>query len=209
MKIQASLISFIISISVCAQNGYVKLYNSDSVAKGYIRYYYPANGLRGIEIWRNKNDKHPLRFGMEMISEYSFKRDTFKVFRNYTPFQESKVYIDFAIAKVISRAKISLYEIKDFEKPNKNNITGFIPKVDDNFFVRDKLVPIYGNDTPLLYILEDRSNGYIKAISIQEDKMKQVLSEFLPEKYLIKYEEVKGKIRYKDIPDLVKLYNSK
>jgi hypothetical protein len=59
------------------------------------------------------------------------------------------------------------------------------------------------------YILEDKQTGYLRALPSKKEKLLESLADFFPEKYIAKYEEVKGKIKYKSIPALVELYNSK
>ena len=60
-----------------------------------------------------------------------------------------------------------------------------------------------------IYILEDSKNGFLTAIPNAKEELETKLADYLPEKYLRKYTEVNGKIKYKTIPELVKLYNSK
>jgi len=197
MKTALILAFILMSANLSAQYGYVKLHENDSLLRGYLRFYYPVSGSRGYELWKNKNDKHPRRLTLDMITELAIKKDTFKIFRSLTPFQNSEVYIELVRGQIISRGKVILYEIREFKNPN-----GIAPN--GGTYIRDENFSITG-----FYMIEDRSTGYLKAISADKEKMNQTLHEFFPEKYLTKYREVKGKIKYKTIPDLVKLYNSK
>jgi len=60
-----------------------------------------------------------------------------------------------------------------------------------------------------MYILEDEKTGLLRALPSKKDRLIESLKEFFPEKYITKYNEVKGVINYKSVPDVVKLYNSK
>jgi hypothetical protein len=156
------------------------------------------SGDRGIELWRDKRDKHAKRISREMISEYAIEKDTFKMFRSFMPFQESEVFIELAAAKIISRGKIILYEIKEFKNPNFMDAkTGLVVVYDSNF------------QENYFYVIEEKATGNKRAISTNKEKMSEALLDFFPEKYLTKYAEVNGKIKYKTIPNVVKLYNSK
>ena len=67
----------ILNLSVChlfAQNGYVRLGN-DSTIIGYLKYYTSIkDGHPGIEVWRTKKDKEPIRIPKWQIDEYAIKR---------------------------------------------------------------------------------------------------------------------------------------
>src|SRR6185369_1201795 len=118
MKSLLTALFLVWSIDSFCQNGFVKLTN-DSILVGYLKHYTPVSGRRGIEVWKDKRDKHPAKFLLEAISEYAVNKDTFKIFREFLPFQESDVYIELAQAKIISRGKVILYKIEEFKNPNR------------------------------------------------------------------------------------------
>jgi hypothetical protein len=190
------------SFKLSGQNGYIKL-DSDSTLVGYLRYYVAIkDGHQGIELWRTKKDKNPLKIPKRAISEYAIKKDTFKVLHQFQPFHGTQTYFEVVDAKLKSRGKVNLYIIENYQNVNRVSTYtggGLIPAIIDESL---------GNHT-YMYILEDKKTGFLKALPSKKEKLKESLMDFFPEKYIIKYDEVKGEISYKSVPDLVELYNSK
>lgn len=191
-----------------AQNGYVKI-DEDSTIVGFLRNYISVkDGEHGIEVWRTKTDKNPLRIPKRAIIEYAIKKDTFKVLHQFTPFSDHGNYFELAEAKLKSKGKVNLYIIKDHDGPgtvSSHTGGGLIPAIIDESLGNPQRYQ------SVIYILEDKS-GYLKALPSKEEELKEILMEFFPDRYITKYAEVKakkGKITYKSVPDLVQLYNSK
>jgi hypothetical protein len=192
----------LLSTNLYAQNGYIK-WGDDSMRVGYLRTYVALkNGQQGIELWRTKKDKLPLKIPKAKISEYAIKKDTFKVLHQYKPFPNRSIYFELVDAKLKVSGKVNLYIIENFHNANRvSNYTvgGLIPAIIDEGM---------GNFT-FLYILEDRKTGFIKAMSSRKEELMESLLDFFPENYIIKYGSVKGEIKYRSLPEVVKLYNSK
>ncbi len=116
--------AFIIILSLSTtqlwgQNGYVILKN-DSTISGYLRYYTSINdGHQGIELWRTKKDKDPLKISRQTINEYAIKKDTFKVLHHFVPFQGDKTYFEIVDAKLMARGKVNFYITENFQNPKK------------------------------------------------------------------------------------------
>lgn len=206
MKILFLIAMTFLTFSLFGQNGYVKLGN-DSTLIGYLRYYVSSkDGHQGIELWRTKKDKEPLKIPKRIINEYAIKKDTFKVFHQYSPFQNSKTYFECVDAKLKSSGKVNLYTIENYQKTTGAGAGTSIGGV--SIAVSVIIDENMGGYT-YIYVLEDKEIGFIKALPSKKEKLKESLLDFFPEKYLVKYDKVKGEIKYKSIPDLVKLYNSK
>lgn len=93
MRIVFLIILILLTTQIWGQNGYVKLDN-DSTVIGYLRYYVSTkDGHRGIELWRTKSDKNPLKIPKWIINEYAIKNDTFKVLHQFKPFPETKTFL--------------------------------------------------------------------------------------------------------------------
>jgi hypothetical protein len=201
MKIVLTCCIVTFSHALFAQNGYVKLKNYDSTIVGFLRSYTAVNGgLQGIEVWKTKKDKDPVKYPKTDIFEYAIKKDTFRVLHQFKPFQTTQTYFEHVDAKVISRGKVSLLLIENYVNAARiSNYTGggLVPGV------IDELMENYS----YMYILEDK-DGY-SGVSSKKDQLKETLLDFFPDKYVAKYSEVNGKINYHSLPDLVKLYNSK
>ena len=200
-----NLLFFVLTLlttPLCGQNGYVKLMN-DSVIVGYLKYYNSArDGHQGIELWRTKKDKSPLRITKEELSEYAIKGDTFKVLHQFKPFPEAQAYFEVVDARLKSSGKVNLYIIENYQSASRVSTYtggGLIPALIDEST---------GN-LPYIYVVEDKKINYLKALPAKKAKLQEVLMDFFPERYILKYAEVKGEIDYKAIPDLVQLYNSR
>lgn len=202
MKVTFLVLLTFSMFGLSAQNGYVRL-NSDSTLVGYLRYYISSkDGHQGIELWRTKTDDEPLKIPRWKIDEYAIKNDTFKVLRQFRPFQETETYFEMVDAKLKSRGKVNLYMIENYQNANRVStytIGGLIPALIDESL---------GNHS-FMYILEDTETGFVKALPSKKERLNEVLMEFFPERYITRYGEVKGEIKYKSVPDLVGLYNSK
>ncbi len=190
------------TLKIFGQNGYIKLDN-DSTLVGYLRYYVSSkDGHQGIELWRTKKDKAPLKIPKRTIYEYAIKKDTCKVLHQFKPFHDTQTYFELVDAKLKSSGKVNLYIIEDYQNINRVSTYtggGLIPGIIDESL----RIHTY------IYILEDKEIGFLKALPSKKGKLQESLMDFFPEKYIIKYDEVKGEINYQSIPDLVKLYNSK
>ena len=202
MRILFLTILTVSTLKSYGQNGYVK-FDNDSILVGYLRYYVSImDGHQGIELWRTKKDKEPLKIPKRSVNEYSIKKDTFKVLHQFKPFHDTQTYFELVDAKLKSSGKVNLYIIENYQNTNRIStytVGGLIPAIIDESL---------GNYT-YIYILEDKETGLLKALPSKKEKLKESLIIFFPEKYILKYDQVKGKINYKSIPDLVKLYNSK
>jgi hypothetical protein len=202
MRILLLAILMISTSELFGQNGYIKLGN-DSTLVGYLRPYVSIkDGQQGIELWRTKKDKEPLKILKEKISEYAIKKDTFKVLHQFKPFPDTQTYFEMVEAKLKSSGKVSLYIIQGYQNEKRVStytMGGIIPAIIDESL---------GNYT-YMYILEDKRIGFIKALPSKKEELKESLLDFFPERYITKYAEVKGEINYRSIPDLVELYNSK
>jgi hypothetical protein len=202
MRVLFLTILTVSTFSLFGQNGYIKLDN-DSTLVGYLRYYVAIkDGHQGIELWRTKKDKEPLKIPKWTINEYAIKSDTFKVLHQFKPFYDTQTYFELVDAKLKSSGKVNLYVIENYQNANRVSTYtggGLIPAIIDESL---------GNHT-YMYILEDKKTGFLKALPSKKEELKESLMDFFPEKYIMKYDEVKGEINYKSIPDLVKLYNSK
>jgi len=147
---------------------------------------------RGYEVWKTKTDKNPRKIPAYAIKEYVIKEDTFKILFDFMGFS----MID---AKIIARGKVNLYSIEYLEP---------------SYGVYVTTGPAPGTSTlsskPVIdFVLEDPQSGVMLVIPKNKRKIEESLAEFLPLRYVTRYGEVKGKIKYKSIPDVVKLYNSK
>jgi len=119
MKIALLIILTLSTFELFGQNGYVKLRN-DSTHLGYLRYYVSIkDGHQGIELWRTKRDKEPLKIPKQTIDEYAIKKDTFKVLHRFKPFHDTQTYFELVDAKLKSRGKINLYIIENYQNTNR------------------------------------------------------------------------------------------
>lgn len=187
---------------VFAQNGYVKLDNGATMI-GYLKHYTSVkDGHPGIELWRTKKDRDPLRIPKWQIDEYAIKKDTFRVLTQFRPFHDTQTYFELVEARLKSSGKVNLYIIPNYQNADRVSTYtggGLIPALIDESL---------GNHT-FMYLIEDSATGFLKAIPSKKDKLKESLLDFFPEQYLTKYAEVKGEINYKSLPELVNLYNSR
>lgn len=191
----------LLGFNLFGQNGYVKV-SSDSTMIGFIkRYTSHMDGSKGLEVWRTKKDPQPIRVKMSSIYEYAIKKDTFRILYDFSPFASENIYFESVEARVLSTGKLVLLKIEGYRNPNAiSNYTGggLIPG----------LIDLGLENYSHMYILEEPGNDYRRALPGKQQKLLEVLKDFFPERYLTRYKEEKGTIKYSEIPALVKLYNS-
>lgn len=189
--------------SLHAQSGYIKV-NKDSTIVGFLRYYVGIrDGRPGYELWRTKTDKNPIKIPKAEIYEYAIKNDTFKVLQQFKPFPDSDTYFELVDAELKNSGKVNLYVIANYvnaQSVSVYNGGGVIPAI-----ILDSNMGHYS----YIYILEDPRTNSLRALPSKHDELLEALMDFFPEKYITKYETVKGKITYKTVPDVVELYNSR
>lgn len=201
MRAVATLIILSTALQLTAQNGYVILNESDEVIVGYLKYFHAvADGQQGIEVWKTKKDKDPLRVPMNRIFEYAIRKDTFRILQNFKPFPESSTYFAVAEAEIVVRGKINLLLIRNYQNPSRVSTYtggGLIPAIIDESM---------GNYS-YMYLLED-GTGYIRAVSPKDKQLGDALLDFFPKEFLDKSAPPSGAFKYKDLLQLVKGYDS-
>ena len=194
------LVLTLLATQAQGQNGYVKL-EKDSTLIGFLRHYTSSSdGHQGIEVWRTKKDKSPIRIPRRDIYEYAVKKDTFKVFHQFRPYAHSKTVIELIDARLESRGKVNLYTIDRYLVEPKGSFIGGVPAAPEE---------ITFGESPIIYILEDSRTAFISCLPQKREMLIEVLKDFFPERYIAKYIEVEGKINYNTISKFVSLYNSK
>lgn len=189
-------------ILLSAQNGYIK-FTKDSIRYGYIKHYTAySDGERGLELWRDKNDKDPFRIPTNSIYEYAIKKDTVRVLVQFQPFPDDPdIFYPLVEARLLSRGSVNLY-VMGYQNPHSVSTYtagGLIPAIIDQST----------GQTQVLYILEEPDTNYLRALPFKQEELIDMLNDFFPPKYVSAYikRKTKGKIKYKKIPDLVKIYN--
>jgi hypothetical protein len=194
---------------VTAQNGYIKLKDSDSTLVGFVRPYMSVtNAPGGLEFWRNKKDKDPLRIPKTEISEFAIKTDTIRVLHQFKPFEEVQTFYEFIEARVVSRGKVSLLVVTNFSDPDRiSSFTGggIVPAALDATvgYTVEKVMNLHSK----MYVLEDR-NGYA-AVAPQRERLRESLLDYFPDKFVEKYEATFGEVTYRTLDEMVKFYNSR
>jgi hypothetical protein len=209
MKIFIVLIITFVSFNVSGQNGYVRLVDSDSIMFGFIRKYTPATGKYiGLELWRTKRDKSPLKILLNNVQEYAIKKDTFRILRNFKLYEDRDDYFDLIETKVISKGKVNLYIVDNYRNQTRQMMLAQPTLPNDPYTTARVIIDQSRGNLPYVYILENQS-GFVKTLPTNKEKLRTALMDFFSERYLQKYGELKQEIKYKTIPALVKLYNSK
>lgn len=209
MKALIVLLITFFSFSVSGQNGYVKLIDSDSILVGFIRKFTPGTEkYLGLELWRNKKDKNPLKIPLSNVKEYAIKKDTFRILRNFKLYEDRNDYFDLIEAKIISNGEVNLFIVDNYRNQARQFMLSQPAFPNDPQTMTRFMIDQSRGNLPYVYILENQS-GFIKTLPTNKEKLKTALLDFFSERYLQKYEELKEEIEYKTIPALVKLYNSK
>jgi len=70
-------------------------------------------GQQQIELWESKADASPTTFNVLELNEYAFRKDTFRVLRNFFPFWDEDLYFEIALAELITSGTVDLLQITD------------------------------------------------------------------------------------------------
>lgn len=201
MKYLIVAVLLVSAVNTYGQNGYVNL-KDGSTFIGFVRRYVAiSDGHPGLEVWRTKTDKNPMKISKKDIVEYAIGKDTFKVFHQFKPFVDSNTYFECIDARRKSSGKVNLYILPLQNTASVSSYTGggLIPAIIDE----------YVGNYPFFYVLEDEKLGYLSAVSSKKELLHETLLDFFPEEYVTKYVEVNGEIKYKEVPKLVQLYNTR
>jgi hypothetical protein len=170
--------SFLIS-QVAGQHGYV-ITSDGAKMEGYLkRYKSTVTHEIGIECWKDKKDKNPVRIPLSDIYEFSINQKVKRVLKEFKPFADSRLYIELSEAELISNGKFDLLRM-----------------------------PIdHIGYSPFLYIIED-SLHFLTAIPNTNDIL-DVLDQFIPKDYVRKFVALNGRNRlsYSDVPILIHGFN--
>jgi hypothetical protein len=199
MKWKGVTLLVVLSCELLAQTDYVILENGSRIS-GHIKYItLPVNGQLQLELWRDKNDLMPLKIDRKNTLEYGIGKDKYKIFVNYYPFQNSQFYYELVEAKVLQTGPIDLLQIVN----NANRINMYVGSV-----IKGRLDSSIGN-LSYLYLLDNHSTDYPMVITSRKKFFQQGLQFFFPEDIREEFIRENNDIRYSDLENLIKLYNSK
>lgn len=188
------------SATLHAQNGYVKLTN-DSIISGFVKYYTSLEGKQGLEVWKTKRDKDPRRIEMTGIYGYAIGKDTFRVLRAFTPFDDARTYYEVVQARVLVSGKVNLYSVPP---PAQKTAAVAVGGVVAGVTMMDPNVA--GSQ---IYVLERPSTGYVRGISVLKEPMREALRDFFSDSFIAQYADSKGRIKYKSVLEMAKRYSGK
>jgi hypothetical protein len=193
------------SLPALGQNGYIRLLDNDSVLTGFVRPY--AGNLPGemLEFWKTKYDKNPRRISKDDIFEYAIKRDTVRILHRYQPFVDESMYFERLEVPIRHGKKINIMSVQ-LGNPNPTLIPSAVGTMGVGVSV--PIIILYPGH-PYLYLLEDTNGGLPRAIPPKGEPIIDALKEFFPVRYLERYAEEFGPIKYQHIPKIVNLFNSK
>jgi hypothetical protein len=201
MRKKLTILFILLSINnLFGQKGYVKLENG-SILSGYLRFQINRNnGEREIELWKTKKDKSPEVYSYYDLIEYGYKKDTFRILKNFYPYEDKdKPYFSCIEAKVICRGKIDLLLLNNDSEFKVTSITGggLIPAIVDQSL---------GN-TGIMYVLFDNSSNYASAVR-NKDEFYASVKDFIEDDYSLLRSIYQKELKYKDIRKIVEMYNS-
>jgi len=184
----------------CGQNGYVKLQN-DSIIYGFLRFQRSIeNGQQQIELWESKADASPTTFNVLELNEYAFRKDTFRVLRNFFPFWDEDLYFEIALAELITSGTVDLLQITDHATITATTSAygALIPAL------MAQGITARGN----IYILQDGSGRRVRALKKDEDEFARSIRPFIENNQQLLERVERKELGYKDIENIVLTYNA-
>ena len=181
-----------------AQEGYIKFNNSTIVVGILNKKISPQTGEHVIEFLKSKHDPAPQHYRRNDIYEYAIKGDTFRVLKNFYPFEVEGFHFEHVDAKVLKSGSVDLLGIDvNHEKYVEHAKKGSLNHVIDH---------TVGN-SPYLYVLHEESDQYIKAVPSKKDKFREMMFEFFTEDAVDSYETEKGELHFRNLQTFVEHYN--
>jgi hypothetical protein len=181
-----------------AQEGYIK-FNNHTVIHGFLnRKVSDKNGEHIIEFLKSKHDPAPQHYRRADIYEYAINTDTFRVLKNFYPFEVEGFHFEHVDARVLKSGTVDLLGIDvNHEKYVEHVKKGSLNHVMDHTL---------GN-TPYLYVLHEESDQYVRAVPSKKDKFRETLFEVFTEDAVDAYEQTKGEIHFRHLTAFVEHYN--
>jgi hypothetical protein len=191
-------LTIIALIAVClqakGQNGYIK-FSKNNVVKGFVKVHQSASTHEHhVELATSKDDVKPKRFHKKDIMEYAIHQDTFRILKDFYPYEVESIYYEVIDAKVLRSGKISLLQVH-------NSFTS----LDKGLF--QTLHDQSPSQVPYFYVLQDTEANYTRGVPSKKEKFKLLVTEFFPEETLIAYEKTHGPVHFKDLEKLVVFHN--
>jgi hypothetical protein len=193
------LVVLVLHSTALAQNGYVKFYKH-SITKGYVKIR-EAEKIHEqvIEFGLSENDPSPKHFHKKDILEYAIHTDTFRILKDFYPYEVSEIYFDLVEAKVIQSGKVSLLRID-----NAHHLIRQAGATEASADFHDESV----TKVPHMYVLHDADNDYVRGIPSKKEKFDLVIPDFFSEEELAEYTKAHGKPHYKDLEKMVMFYRN-
>ncbi|HYC85596.1 MAG TPA: hypothetical protein VEB86_10255 [Chryseosolibacter sp.] len=178
-----------------AQDGYIKFRNNQLVT-GKVKVHYAASvHEHQVEITPAGDEANPKRYHKKDISEYAIHKDTFRILKEFYPYEVEEIYYELIDAKVLRSGKVSLLQIH-------NSYTS----LDKGLF--ETLHDQNPSQVSYFYVLQDTESNFVKGVPSKKDKFKLVLQEFFSEEVLAAYEKAHGPVHFRDLEKLVAFSNT-
>jgi hypothetical protein len=194
--------------TVQAQNGYIRLEN-DSVLVGYIKPVLSVkDGDHALEFWKTKNDKSPRRIIRKDILDYAIKNDTFRVLKNFKPFDSEELFIDNQDARILQSGRVELLKVRNpYYKNNNAGMlgVGVVPGI--TVGVRIFKEPIW--NIPNILILHVPRNHLMRGVPEVDEQFSEVVHDLFSEIAIQSFEKENGPLRFGDLRKFVAFYNLK
>jgi hypothetical protein len=195
----STLTLFLSAFSLSAQEGYIK-FNKNSMVKGFIKVHTAhQSGEHQIEYHETKEDPQPKRYHKKDIMEYAIKHDTFRILKNFYPFDIEDFYFEVVDAKVLRSGKVNLLGVDSRHHTISNYSGGGLLSA----LLDESLAHL-----PYVYVLHDSENDYARGIPSKKDKFREYMIDFFSEEIIAGYEKEKGTLHFRDLEKFVVYYNS-
>jgi hypothetical protein len=177
------------------QNGYIKFRNNQ-VLPGFVKVHYATSAHEHqVEIALSKDDPAPKRYHKKDIIEYAIHQDTFRILKEFYPYDVEEIYYEVIDAKVLRSGKVSLLQIH-------NSYSSLDKGVFETFHDQSPSQIAY------FYVLQDSASGFARGVPPKKEKFKQALKEFFSDEVLLAYEKIHGPVHFRDLDKLVAYCNT-
>jgi hypothetical protein len=166
MKCILTLPIVLVACNLFAQDGYIK-FNKHTVVHGFVNK--KVSGDKNeeiIEFLKIKHDPAPQHYRKADVYEYAIKHDTFRVLKNFYPFEVEGFYFEHVDARVLHSGDVDLLGIDvNHEKFVEHNKKGSFHHMMDQTL----------GSMPYLYVLHEESDEYFRAVPSKKNKFKELM----------------------------------
>lgn len=144
------------------------------------------------------------------VLDYAIKKDTFRILKNFKPFDSEELFIHNLDAKVIESGRMELLRIANpyYKSPPPvypvgNGVGGGAISVSVRLFKQSP------ENIPTIFILHTPRNNFMRGVPQAEEQFNEVVHDFFSDIAIESFERENGPLTFSNLKKMVAYYNMK